>query len=127
MCLIGAPDPDRYPPPLRNDAPPNDAQETRPAQDPTAALPRPWRQPTHQCQRAVAGLLPGAQGLHGAGVSGRQVPGRPGVEGQAETEPDERSCGHGGHDGHDEGEYGHDDPSEFDHGMDQCFLFGLRD
>jgi hypothetical protein len=126
ICLTQSPGPDGHPPPLRHDAPPNDAQEARPPQDPPAALPCPRRQPAHQRQRHLPGFLPGAQGLHGAGIPGGQVPGRPGVEGQAETESHERPSSHGGHDGHDEGKHGHDDPAESNYGVDQRLLFGLR-
>jgi hypothetical protein len=99
-CFI---DPDRYPPPLRNDAPPNHTQEARPPQNPATTLPRPRRQSPLQRQCALSRVLPGSQVVHGPGLPGRQVSSGPGVEGQAETESHERSCGDGGHDGHDEG------------------------
>jgi hypothetical protein len=40
VCLIAFPGPDGHPPPLRHDAPPNDAQEARSPQDPPTAFSR---------------------------------------------------------------------------------------
>tara|TARA_R110002003_G_scaffold59_30_gene5414 strand:+ start:6871 stop:7212 length:342 start_codon:yes stop_codon:yes gene_type:complete len=72
-------------------------------------------------------LRTNANVLSPSSFAARKAPGRPGVEGQAETESYERPGCHGGHDGHDEGKHGYDDTAELDYGMDQCLLFGLRD
>ena len=119
-------DPHRCSPPLLYSPSPNHSKEASPRRASRTTLPPPRREPPLQRLRHITLLLRLTQSLPRVRVQRRDFPQGSGEQRQTGREPDDRSCGNGGYDGHDEGKHGYDGPANTDHGVDQCLFFGLR-
>jgi len=119
------PDPHWSPAPLPLNTPPDSPQATsNPATTPDA-LSHARREPAHQRSTNLAVLVRAQKRLPRHRLPRRHLPRRPRGSRQAAAQPHDGSSCYGGHDGHDEGECGHDGPADSHHGVDQRFLLGI--
>jgi hypothetical protein len=87
VMLTEYPDSDRHSPPLCHDPLAERTEEADAPPDPTVARPRSGYQPKDKRKCTVARNFSSKESIHDISVPRREIFGRPGVEGQAQTQP----------------------------------------
>ena len=111
--------------PLRYGAPPKHAQTSHPPSSPRTAFFTTGYESAQQLRPVIRIRIYDEEELPRCGLQGRGVLERPRQQREACCQPDDGSCRHGGHDGHDEGQYDDDGSADDHYGLDQCLFFGI--
>lgn len=124
--FLTAPDLDWYPSPLCHHPHGLHAEEAGACCDPRTTLPTSRSKPPQQRERHLPIFFPSTKRLYDHSIWIWCILEGPREEGPSTTKSNVRSCGHGGNDGDDEGEYDDDYSTDFDYGVDQCILQWFR-